>query len=74
MNEMNLGPAVIDAGCIWGKPGRKPPDPDELFEPSWCDDCYEESRPCACERLAADFAGRVEPEPALACEPDEIPW
>lgn len=28
-------------------------------EPDWCDECYEETRPCACERYAADFAGRA---------------
>lgn len=31
--------------------------PEQFFDPSWCEECYEETRPCACERLAADFAG-----------------
>ena len=57
--DLATGPLIIDAACIWAKP-RPPLTPDQVFEPSWCDDCYEESRPCACERLAADFAGRLE--------------
>lgn len=56
-SDLAGAPIIIESGCIWAKP---PLRADQLFEPSWCDDCYEETRPCACERLAADFAGRLD--------------